>query len=151
EVANATRWLGGSLVYPIAALRVLARWRPVRFSVTIAGQSDPHEFDGYAVVVANSAYFGAGMRVAPPALIDDGILDVVLMRHGPKLTFVRALTKKKDGPPVSLPQISLDRGAEATITMDRDLPAAADGEPLPCATPLPAGMPLRIRALPSAL
>jgi YegS/Rv2252/BmrU family lipid kinase len=151
EVANATRWLGGSLVYPVAALRVLARWQPARFTVTIAGQRGPHEFDGYAVVVANSACFGAGMRVAPAALIDDGILDVVLMRHGPKLAFVRALAKIKDGSHLSLPQISLDQGAEATITMDRDLPAAADGEPLPCATPLPAGTPLRIRALPSAL
>lgn len=151
EVANATRWLSGPLVYPVAALRVLARWQPVRFTVTIADQPGPHEFDGYAVVVANSAYFGAGMRVAPPALIDDGILDVVFMRHGPKLAFVRVLLKIKDGSHVSLPQISLDRGAEATITMDRDLPAAADGEPLPCATPLPAGTPLRIRALPSAL
>jgi len=35
--------------------------------------------------------------------------------------------------------------------MSRDLPAAADGEPLSCATPLPAGTPLRIRALPAAL
>ncbi len=151
EVANTTRWLGGSLAYPVAALRVLAGWQPVRFAVTITGQPSPHEFDGYAVVVANSAYFGAGMRVAPPALIDDGMLDIVLMRHGPKLTFIRALAKIKDGSHVSLPQISLDRGTEATITMDRDLPAAADGEPLPCATPLPAGTPLRIRVLPSAL
>ena len=151
EVANATRWLGGPLVYPVAALRVLARWRPVGFTVTITGHPAPLEFDGYAVVVANSPYFGAGMRVAPPALIDDGILDLVLMRYGPKLTFVRALAKIKDGSHVNLPQISLDRGAEATITMDRDLPAAADGEPLACATPLTAGTPLRVRALPSAL
>lgn len=151
EVANATRWLGGSLVYPVAALRVLAGWRPVRFTVAIAGQPGPHEFDGYAVVVANSAYFGAGMKVAPPALIDDGILDVVLMRHGPKLAFVRALAKIKDGSHVSLPQISLERGANVTVTMSRDLPAAADGEPLAVAGPLPAGTPLRMRALPAAL
>jgi diacylglycerol kinase family enzyme len=151
EVANATRWLGGSLVYPVAALRVLARWRPVRFTVDIAGQPSAHEFDGYAVVAANSAFFGAGMRVAPPALIDDGVLDVVLMRHGPKLAFVRALLKIKDGSHVSLPQISLDRGADVTITMSQDLPAAADGEPLACARPLAAGTPLRIRALPGVL
>jgi diacylglycerol kinase family enzyme len=35
--------------------------------------------------------------------------------------------------------------------MSRDLPAAADGEPLACATPLAAGTPLRIRVLPAAL
>ncbi len=154
EVANATRLIGGSLVYPVAALRVLAGWRPTAFGVSIRGQQEREEreeFYGYAAVVANSAYFGAGMRVAPPASIDDGELDLVLMRHAPKLTFVKALLKIKDGSHVTMPQITLHRGTEVTLTMDRDLPAAADGEALACASPLPAGTPLRIRVLPSAL
>ncbi|HEX9064413.1 MAG TPA: diacylglycerol kinase family protein [Streptosporangiaceae bacterium] len=150
QIANATRWLGGPLVYPVAALRALARWQPVTFTVT-GTQDGRQEFTGYAVVVANSPYFGAGMQVAPPAVIDDGVLDLVLMRQAPKLTFVRALTKIKDGSHVRLPQISLHRGTDVTLTMSRDLPAAADGEPLPCAAPLAAGTPLRIRVLPAAL
>jgi diacylglycerol kinase (ATP) len=151
ELANATRLLGGSLVYPVAALRALARWSPAVFTVHVDGQPDPHEFDGYAVVVANSAYFGGGMQVAPPAVIDDGVLDIVLMRRAPKLTFVRTLLKIKDGSHITLPPISLHRGTEVTIAMSRDLPAAADGEPLACASPLGAGTPLRVRALPAAL
>jgi len=155
EVANATRWIGGSLVYPLSALRVLASWRPTRFTVAVTGPDGDaagnHEFDGYAVVVANSPRFGAGMRVAPPAQIDDGLLDLVLMRHASKLTFVRALQSIKDGKHVNLPQVDLDRGAQVSLMMSRDLPAAADGEPLACASPLPAGTELRIRALPAAL
>ncbi|MGN6791030.1 MAG: diacylglycerol/lipid kinase family protein [Streptosporangiaceae bacterium] len=150
EIANATRWLRGGMVYTVAALRALARWQPAQF--TVEGTDDgAHEFDGYAIVVANSALFGAGMRVAPTAQIDDGVLDLVLMRHAPKLTFVRALQKIKDGSHVALPEISLQRGADVTITMSRDLPAAADGESLACACPLPAGTPLRVRAMPAAL
>jgi diacylglycerol kinase (ATP) len=84
-------------------------------------------------------------------VVDDGELDLVLMRQAPKLTFVRALMKIKDGSHVQLPQITLARGREVTVTMSRDLPAAADGEPLACASPLAAGTPLRIRALPGAL
>ncbi len=150
QIANSTRWLGGSLVYPVAALRALARWQPATFTVDVA-DGGGQEFDGYAVVIANSAFFGGGMRVAPPAIIDDGVLDFVLMRHAPKLAFVRALLKIKDGSHIALPQISLDRAADVTITMSRDIPAGADGEPLSCATPLRAGTPLRIRALPAAL
>jgi YegS/Rv2252/BmrU family lipid kinase len=150
QIANTSRWLRGSLVYSVAALRALARWRPATFTVEVAGVAG-QEFDGYAVVIANSAFFGAGMQVAPAAVIDDGMLDLVLMRQAPKLTFVRALLKIKDGSHTAMPQVSLDRGADVTITMSRDLPAAADGEPLSCATPLPAGTPLRIRALPAAL
>jgi diacylglycerol kinase (ATP) len=150
EIANATRLLPASVVYPVAALRALARWQPATFTVQVAG-ADAQEFRGYAVVVANSAFFGAGMQVAPPARIDDGELDLVLMRHAPKLTFVRALMKIKDGSHVTLPQITLHRGADVTVTVSRDLPVAADGEPLACAAPLPAGTPLRVRVLPAAL
>lgn len=112
EIANATRWLKGPMVYPVAALRALASWKPALFRIQIGGQDDSaggsaaesgqadgasaagpgpgpaeHAFAGYAVVVANSAYSGAGMQVAPPALVDDGVLDIVLMRQGPQARF----------------------------------------------------------------
>ena len=183
EIANATRWLAGPAVYPVAALRVLAGWRPVTFGLVRggagpqdgAGQQDAAdqqdragrqdradaqdgpgprarwEFTGYAVVIANIAYFGAGMMVAPPARPDDGLLDIVAMRHGPRLAFLRVLLSVRTGSHVSRPEVSLDRAAAVTVTMDRAMPVAADGETLPWARPLPAGTPLTVRALPAAL
>ena len=149
EIANNTRWIPGSAVYTVAALRAVARWQPSTFS--LRGTSGRHDFAGYAVVIANSAYFGAGMKVAPPAEIDDGVLDLVLMRHGPKIAFVRALTKIKDGSHTALDQVSLERDTDLTVTIDRAMPVAADGEVISFAAPLPAGTPVRIRALPGAL
>lgn len=149
EIANRTRWLKGSMVYTVGALQAVATWKPTRFEVT--GSDGRHEFAGYAVVVANSAYFGAGMKVAPPALIDDGILDLVLMRHGPKLSLVRALSKLKNGSHAGLREVSFQRSCEVTLTVDRPMPAAADGETLSFGAPLPAGTELRIRVLPRAL
>lgn len=173
EIANATRWLTGPAVYPVSALRALATWRPVRFqlapppdtpttptpntpatSADAAGQADaatPQDFAGYAVVIANSAYFGAGMMVAPPAQLDDGVLDIVAMHHGSRFAFIRVLLKIKAGTHVSLAQIGLDRAPAVTLTMNRPMPVAADGETLPWACPLPAGAPLTVRALPGAL
>jgi diacylglycerol kinase (ATP) len=168
EIANQTRWLRGPVVYPAAALRAVAGWTPAAFRVDIrgdraagravgdpadhaAGQAAVHDFAGYAVVVANAPYFGAGMKVAPRAETDDGLLDIVIMRQGPRLAFLRALAKVKSGSHLGLPQISMDRGCEVTITTGRDLPAGADGEPLSGAAPLRSGTPLRVRALPGAL
>jgi len=153
EIANRSRLLRGPVVYPVAALRALARWTPASFRVEPGGQDGipGGDFAAYAVVIANCAYFGGGMKVAPPAQADDGILDIVTMRHSSRLAFVRVLLKIKDGTHVTLPQISLGRAAEVTVTVDRAMPAAADGEALPGASPLPAGTPLRIRALPRAL
>jgi diacylglycerol kinase (ATP) len=154
EIANGTRWLRGPAVYPVAALRALARWAPAGFRVEICGhgqQAEVREFPGYAVVVANASYFGAGMKVAPHAQVDDGLLEILTMRDAPRLAFLRVLMKIRNGSHLSLPQIGQDRAAEVTITVDRDLPAAADGETLPCAAPLTAGSPLRLRTLPAAL
>ncbi len=154
EIANQTKRLPGMLVYPVAALRALAGWTPATFRAEIGGGSGDEpvrQFPGYAIVVANAAYFGAGMQVAPPARIDDGILDIVIMRDGPRLAFLRALAKIRSGSHLSLPQISLEQGTEVVLSIDRDMPAAADGETLRCAAPLPAGSQLRIRALPGAL
>ena len=148
QIANASR-LPGAAVYPVAALRAVARWRPARFSVR--GDQQDAEFAGFALVVANSAYFGAGMQVAPPARIDDGLLDLVTMSDAPKLVFLRALARIKDGSHTSLPQVQLSRAASVTITVDRAMPAAADGETLPFADPLPAGQPLEVSVRPAAL
>ncbi len=153
EIANRTRWLRGSAVYLVAALRALAGWTPAEFRVEISRSDHPggdggalvRDFAGDAVVVANAAYFGA------PADMDDGMLDIVIMRHGPKLAFIRALLKIRNGSHLGPAQISLDRGTEVTVTVDRDLPAAADGETLLCAAPLHPGTPLHIRAMPRAL
>ncbi|HEY1639497.1 MAG TPA: YegS/Rv2252/BmrU family lipid kinase [Streptosporangiaceae bacterium] len=149
EIANAARWLRGPVVYPVAALRALARWRTVRFTVDGAGPAAA--FQGCALVVANTAYFGAGMQVAPPAVFDDGILDVVALHEVPRPAFVRVLLKIRDGSHVTLPGVTLSRASAVTVTMDRDIPVAADGETLPWAAPLPAGTPLHIAVLPGAL
>ena len=37
------------------------------------------EYDAATVVVANSAYYGKGMQIAPPASVEDGLLDVVVI------------------------------------------------------------------------
>jgi diacylglycerol kinase (ATP) len=149
ELANATRWLRAPAVYPLAALRAIMRWEPVGFRLT--GTAGDHDFAGYAVVAANSAYFGAGMNVAPGALVDDGQLDVVLMRHAPKATFLRVLARIKEGTHLGLAEVSVLREPDVLLTLSRTMPVAADGETLPFAAPLPAGTPLRIRTLPAAL
>jgi diacylglycerol kinase (ATP) len=152
EIANRTRWLRGPVVYSVAALRALAAWAPASFRVEISRGDGPggggvlvRDFAGYGVVVANAAYFGA------LAEVDDGMLDVVIMRHGPRLAFIRDLLKIRNGSVLGPARISLDRGAEVMVTVDRDLPAGADGDTLPFAAPLRPGTLLRIRAVPRAL
>jgi diacylglycerol kinase (ATP) len=148
EIANRARLVRGPAVYHVAALRALLGWRATTFRVETTrpdGARATSEFRGYAVVVANTPYFGAGMKVAPGALHTDGVLDIVAMRHAPKVAFVRVLLKIRHGSHVSLAQVSTDRAAAVTVTVDRPMPAGGDGELLAVRPPL------RIRAMPAAL
>ena len=149
EIANSMRLVSGALAYPIAALRVVARWRPAAFRV--AGASTDVTISGFMVVVANSPDFAGGMRIAPGAAVDDGRLDVVTMRHASRLTFLRGLSRVSDGSHTVFPQVSIHPETELALTIDRDMPVGADGETLPFADPLPAGRALRIRVLPRLL
>jgi len=158
EIANRSRLIRGPATYPVAALRALARWRPVSFRVEqTGGPGGPvagipaGEFPGYGVVLANSRFFGGGMQVCPPARTSDGCLDVVVMHHATKAAFLRVLLQIRDGTHVSLPQVALGQAAAVTVTAGTALPVAADGETLPWGSPLAAGVPLRARVRRGAL
>jgi diacylglycerol kinase (ATP) len=152
RMAAASRLPAGGLAYQIAGLRALLAWQPASFTVsTEAGAPAGGAFPGFCVVVANSAYFAGGTQAAPDADIADGLLDVVTVSDGSKLSFVRVMLLATRGKHTRLAQVGVARAASVTVRADRAMPAGADGEPLPGASPLATGAPLRIKALPGAL
>jgi len=155
EIANRSWWATGPVGYQLAGVAALLAWRPATFTVDVAaaGADGPAavSFPGFCVVVANSIYLAAGRKVAPDADIGDGLLDVIMVGDGRKLSFVEAMLRAGRGTHVRMDQVSTRQAASVTVTADRAMPAAADGETLACARPLQAGSPLRIRALPGAL
>jgi diacylglycerol kinase family enzyme len=152
EIANRSWWAAGPLGYQLAGVLALLGWRPARFTVDlgVAGRA-AGSFLGFCVVVANSVYLAAGKKVAPDADIGDGLLDVIMVSQGRKLSFVEAMLRAGRGTHVRMDQVRTQQAASVTVTADRAMPAAADGETLASACPLGAGSPLRIRALPGAL
>jgi YegS/Rv2252/BmrU family lipid kinase len=163
QIAVGSRFPPGALAYPVAALRAVAGWHTARFRLELDGEPDQgepdqdgtgsrvREFDGGAVVVANSRYFGAGMMVAPDADTGDGLLDVLYIQGSSKPAMIHALTKIKKGGHVTMRPVGSARAGAVTVSADRAMPGGADGEPLGCAAPLEPGTRLVIRALPGVL
>jgi diacylglycerol kinase (ATP) len=152
RIAAASRLPPRGLSYQVAGLRALWAWRLATFTVgTDAGTTAGGTFPGFCVVVANSAYFAGGMPAAPDADVTDGLLDVVTVSGGSKLSFVRVMLMASRGRHSRLAQVGITRAAGVTVSADRAMFAGADGEPLTCASPLAAGVPLGIRALRGAL
>jgi YegS/Rv2252/BmrU family lipid kinase len=140
--ANRARLLRGSAAYYVGALRAVVTWRSAGYRVTIDGLR--HEWRGYTVVVANSGFYGFGRHVAPDARVDDGLLDIVIIKHTPKPMFFAVMKDLGHGTHVRRAHVEVLRGREVRIEADRALPYGADGE-------LIGALPVTVRVLPGAL
>jgi YegS/Rv2252/BmrU family lipid kinase len=144
RIANeAPPWLGG-LVYAYGALRALVSWRPARFEIELDPPREGHTFTGYSIAAANSKAYGGGMRLAPDALLDDGLLEVVAIERVGRLRFLANLPKVFAGTHVKLPSVRVFRAAEVTISADRPFTMYADGDPI-------GELPLRVCAVRGAV
>ena len=148
EIVELVRWLPVNLQYPYSALHAMATYRPTRFRVAVDG--DGAEYVGSSVVVANSAYYGKGMKIAPRAVVDDGLLDVVIIEARSRRKLMQSLPKVYDGAHVNLASVHVRRGRRVEVTASPQAPMGGDGEPvgrLPGLTQPPAV----IEVLPEAL
>ncbi len=72
------------------------------------------------MVAANSGFYGFGRLIAPDARVDDGLLDVVVVRDAPKRLFFTMMNELKTGAHLARPQVEVVRGREIRIEADRD-------------------------------
>ncbi|WP_131784885.1 diacylglycerol/lipid kinase family protein [Protofrankia symbiont of Coriaria ruscifolia] len=138
-IANRTRFVRGQQVYTYGALRAAAAWKPARFTVEI-DDGAPHELVGWTVAAANSAYYGGGMRLAPGARLDDGLLDVVLLSQCGKVTFLSTFPKVFSGRHVDSAHVEVRPARSIRVDADRPFQLYADGDPI---ADLPARIVLR--------
>lgn len=158
EIVDRAHWVPRSLQYPYAAVRSLAAYRPGRYHVTVDGTD--HELSAATVVVANSAYYGRGMRIAPAAVLDDGVLDIVVVGAASKRELIRALPTVYDGRHVDRPEVLVLTGRRVELRGRLEgrrgagragpIPVGGDGEPLGVLPDLDEP-PSVVRVLPGAL
>ncbi len=130
EIVDRARFLPGAVQYPYAALRSLATYRPGRYRVSVDG--DVREYAAATVVVANSAYYGKGMRIAPAASLTDGVLDVIVIEAASRVALMRALPSVYDGSHVDRDEVHVLTGRRVELSgrARSPIPVGGDGEPL---------------------
>jgi diacylglycerol kinase (ATP) len=127
--------LSGTPRYVAAVLLEVARLHPRRYRVTI--DRDTRHVDAVLVTVGNTASIGGGMRLAPDAVVDDGLLDVLIATPLSRLELLRIFPKVFRGTHVNDEHVTIERGRVITIDVDDRGPVPvtyADGErfgPLP--------------------
>jgi len=144
--ANEVKVLRGPLIYFYSVIHTLITFEPPRMKVVYDGGT----FEGKVMftVVNNLPRFGGGMRIAPDAQIDDGLLDLVIVREVPKPVLLSIFPKVYSGKHVTHPAVTLVRTRRAEITIDRAMTLYGGGEPL---RPVEAGEPVAVEVVPGGL
>ncbi len=122
--ARYKRW--GALSYIIAVLQETARLSPGQFTLTVDGQQIAME--GVFVEICNSRCTGGAMQMAPDALIDDGLLDVVYMERTTRRKLLTLFPRIFSGTHVKDPVIHVVRGREITLETATPWLLTPDGE-----------------------
>lgn len=128
----------GPLAYVWGMLGTIRELRPIPYRLRHDGTAADER--ALTVVVANTARYGGGMRVAPDADPADGRFDVVVVghsgRHADRCTLrdrarlLRLFPRVFRGTHVALPEVRVERTAEIHLAADGPVDVFADGDPV---------------------
>ena len=111
-----------------AAVQGFLQYSPALVRVKLDGQ-DWHEGKAWILAVANGTTFGAGMKIAPHAKVDDGLLDVVLLKDASRLKVISDLASVYPGRHLNNPNIIHRQAKMIEVeALDAALPLDIDGE-----------------------
>jgi diacylglycerol kinase (ATP) len=141
ERANRMSWPHGRARYNLAIVAELRTFRPVPFVLELDGER--WESAAMLVAVGNAPSYGGGMRVCPDAVMDDGLLDVMVLGPVSKPEFLKVFPKVYSGRHVTHPAVTI-RQARVVSLAAPGVVAYADGERVDA-------LPLTVEAVPRAL
>jgi YegS/Rv2252/BmrU family lipid kinase len=134
---------GARLTFFYALTRVFFEWENTVVSVELA-DGTRREGKMHDVIVANGRWHGGGMKLAPDARSDDGLLDVVVVGDINKRDFVTTSPKIYKGTYLAHPKVELLRSPSVAVEAPEHLPIELDGEQV-------GTTPARFEVVPSAL
>lgn len=117
----------GAVSFWLGILTTMVRYRDRRVTLRI-DDGPPQRFVLNNMWVANGRCSGGGMRSAPRAKPDDGLLDVVVVRRAGPLRRVRTLLTLRSGRFAALPHVSYTRGRCIEVTASTPVPVEVEGE-----------------------
>jgi diacylglycerol kinase (ATP) len=141
ERANRMTWPRGQMRYNLATLAELRVFEPLPYTLLLDGRE--LSLDAMLVAVGNGPSFGGGLRITEGAILDDGMLDVVIIKPMSKLGLIQTYPKLFKGTHVTHPQYEHHLARSVTVAAP-GIVSYADGERF-------GALPLTVECVPGAL
>jgi diacylglycerol kinase (ATP) len=118
----------GFVNYLRTVLREFINYRPKKYKIRIDGKKNKQK--AFLITIANAGQYGNNAYIAPGAVIDDGLLDICIVKPFPVFKslflglrlFNRTIDKSK--------YTEVCKGREITIQRDKKIRMHLDGEPV---------------------
>lgn len=141
-IINNNRRIPAKLLYRIAPVIALLRWKPAVF--TLETDSGQLQQAAHMVVLANSGRYGHGLHIVPSAVLDDGAIHAMVIGAVPRYQVAAFMSEAKHGKHAERPEVQTVRSTRVLLSADRPVPVCADGDDLGM---LPVTVTLRAGAL----
>jgi diacylglycerol kinase (ATP) len=127
--------------YLLALAIELVKLGPISYRVVLDGEELLTK--AALISVGNNVSLGGGMKVTPDALLDDGLLDVLVVQPLGRFAFMRIFPRVFSGTHVTDPRVTIYR-AKRILIEAYGVVAYADGERV-------GPLPIDIEVVPNAL
>lgn len=116
----------GKVAYYLSFLIEFFKSKTYELSYRIDGQNGAGKY--YFLVMANGKYYGGGMKIAPDAVIDDGVIDIVGVAKMSKLKLLFNSTKIYRGTHLEIEGVEHYIGKDIYLNSERETLIQMDGE-----------------------
>ncbi len=141
-VAKLSRYVHGPAAYFAAVFKTLACFKSAHYRITIDGKT--WEGPSSMVLINNTFRVGGGMKITPNAILNDGYLDIAIIKTASKATLLALLPTVYSGSHVNSPHVEIKKGQSFIVEADRELVKMADGDII-------GTLPIEVQILPQAM
>ncbi|WP_459129494.1 diacylglycerol/lipid kinase family protein [Guggenheimella bovis] len=129
-------------LYFLGVLRAIATFKPMKATITLGDEVIKE--DSIIVIVSNGSYFGGGMNVSPHSDLEDGELDLVMLKNTNVFHVIKLFSKLLKAEHLSYPSIIYRKVKNVKIEVEGETKAHLEGEIIE-------KTPLHVEVLPQAI
>lgn len=116
----------GFRVYFNGAMKEALSYKNKHYSIRFDDQLVEDKF--LSVNVANASMFGYNFKIAPQANLQDGVLDIVMIKDASKVRYITSVWRFLNGSLHKSPIVDIKRAKSVTIESDTQMHYHRDGE-----------------------